>query len=88
MLPKPQKDILSDFDEKFYEGERNSVFCKKHEVFATPFEIKSYIRSKIQEVLERVKEGINKCKEEENNQGSYKYDECYDECIEVVDKMI
>ena len=39
------KELEKKFDEEFYEGENNSVFCKKHKIFATPYEIKSFINT-------------------------------------------
>jgi hypothetical protein len=42
-----QEEINKRFDDKFYEGERNSVFCKEHKTFATPHEIKEFIYSEI-----------------------------------------
>lgn len=35
------------FDEQFYEGDRNSIHCRKHKVYATPGEIKVFIQSEI-----------------------------------------
>lgn len=34
-----------EFDEKFYESEKNSVNCKKHHSCATPYEVKQFISS-------------------------------------------
>lgn len=48
------------FDEKFYEGERNSVNCHKHKIYATPSELKSFIRSEIQKAYQ---EGYEKGRE-------------------------
>jgi hypothetical protein len=42
-------DNLDKFDEKFYEGERNSVYCKAHKLFATPTELKFFILTDRQE---------------------------------------
>lgn len=36
-----------EFDGTFYEGQSNSVFCKKHHIFATPSELKSFISNQI-----------------------------------------
>ena len=36
------------FREKFYEGDRNSVYCREHNVYATPSEIEQFLLSEIQ----------------------------------------
>lgn len=47
------------FDEEFYEGARNSVHCKKHEIYATPYEIKQFLHSSQLSLLEEVKKIID-----------------------------
>lgn len=40
-----ENEWREQFDKTFYEGERNSVCCKKHKAFATPIEIKTFIQN-------------------------------------------
>ena len=60
-----EKDLENEFDKKFYEGDRNSTYCKKHKYFATPFEIKQFIAKNfidkrvLREEIEKI-EGLNK----------------------------
>lgn len=47
------------FDESFYEGQRNAVYCKEHNIHASPYEIKEFltksnIRTKIKFIEEEV----------------------------------
>ena len=46
-LSKIIEEEQKKFDEKFYEGERNSVYCHKHNIFATPHEVKSYLSASL-----------------------------------------
>lgn len=43
-----QSTVEERFNEYFYEGDRNSVMCKKHKAFATPIEIIRFANSEIQ----------------------------------------
>jgi len=45
------KRVDERFDEKFYEGESNSVFCKAHKLYATPLEIKQFIHTEIKQAV-------------------------------------
>lgn len=45
------KEKEEKFDENFYEGERNSVYCKKHKVFATPYELKAFSKQSLIDTL-------------------------------------
>lgn len=47
-----------DWNEKFYEGESNSVCCRKHKIFATPVEIKRFIAQTIAREVEAERERI------------------------------
>lgn len=51
-----QSTIEERFNEYFYEGDRNSVMCKKHKSFATPFEIIRFIQSEIQLAEQKARE--------------------------------
>ena len=72
-----REEIEKDFDELFFEGERNSVYCKKHKVLATPFEVKSFARFQLEKILKSKQEEIKKVK-------FNRYDEYGDFCEEVV----
>lgn len=52
---------LKEFREKFYEGESNSVKCRKHNAFATPFEIESFILSKQEELVREIANELQEC---------------------------
>ena len=52
------EEIEKDFDELFFEGERNSVYCKKHKVLATPYEVKSFARFQVEKILKSKQEEI------------------------------
>jgi hypothetical protein len=43
------------FNEKFYEGENNSVYCAKHRIYATPFEIKQFLIEQIHKREEEIR---------------------------------
>jgi len=58
------EEIEKDFDELFFEGERNSVYCKKHKVLATPFEVKSFARFQLEKILKSKQEEMEKKIEE------------------------
>ena len=51
-----QEEEMKRFEEKFYEGERNSVYCHKHSVFATPHEIKSFLTASLTRVALAMKD--------------------------------
>jgi len=53
-----REEIEKDFDELFFEGERNSVYCKKHKVLATPYEVKSFARFQVEKILKSKQEEI------------------------------
>jgi hypothetical protein len=61
-------EVKKEFNKHFYEGERNSVYCKKHNLFATPGELKDFIDSVVDktytqaklEVVEEIEEWLNK----------------------------
>jgi hypothetical protein len=38
-----------EFNEKFYEGGDNAIFCSEHKVYATPYELKSFLTAKLRE---------------------------------------
>lgn len=52
----------NDFDEVFYEGDRNSVYCKKHKALATPIEVRNWnifcIKQALQSLISREEELI------------------------------
>ena len=50
-----KKRIGEEFNEYFYEGERNSVYCKKHNLFATPCELKCFLDSVVDKVYSQAK---------------------------------
>lgn len=62
MNTKNWEVIEQDFKELFYEGERNSTYCKKHKTLATPHEIKEFARYETEKALsdqlQRIKEEI------------------------------
>lgn len=61
--------IEKQFNAKFYEGQGNGVYCKKHKFLATPIEIKSLLRSSYSELLGEVVEEICK-KQQERDKSS------------------
>ncbi len=52
---KTIKEIEKKFDEKYYRGGNDGTYCVKHDLPATPKEIKSYYRQQIKEILSKQK---------------------------------
>ena len=52
---KDYKDLKKEFDETFYEGDENSLFCRKHGLHVTPIEVWNWFVSKLQEQEEKIK---------------------------------
>lgn len=50
-----KKEVKKEFNKHFYEGERNSVYCKKHNLFATPGELKDFIDSVVDKTYTQAK---------------------------------
>jgi len=50
-----KRDVDEEFNKHFYEGERNSVYCKKHNLFATPCELKCFLASVVDKVYSQAK---------------------------------
>ena len=53
-----QSTVEERFNEYFYEGDRNSVMCKKHKAFATPIEIIRFANSELQLAEQKVREEL------------------------------
>lgn len=75
---QPQPESWEEkYEEYFYEGERNSVNCRKHKIYATPSELKSFIRSETQKAYQ---EGYDKGREELEKElcqsGNHKFVPC------------
>lgn len=52
--------IIKEFDKNFYEGERNSVYCREHELLASPKEIKAFLLSSLTQIRQETLEEIER----------------------------
>ena len=69
------------FDKEFKEGDRNSVHCKAHDVYATPGEIIRFINSELQrrddEIVEMVAELREECTQDCTKQDNCIHSWCW-----------
>jgi len=76
---------IQDIIDKFYEKLRKQDFNIGVSEELSPVKLELFIQSSLTSLLDSIKADIEKTKEEVKKQtGSYKYDDQYDDCINII----
>lgn len=76
---------IQDIINKFYEKLRKQDFNIGVSEELSPVKLELFIKSSLTSLLDSIKTDIEKTKEDVKKQtGSYKYDDQYDDCINII----